>query len=575
MEVWQQTGKYIIVTDGCCSTLQILNFDKIDIGDYYAAVDNDEISAPARLNLEVSPTIRIREQIENSVLVNAHAELDFHIEVAGHPVPTMTILHNDARIQARALMEKYEDVIRIRMKNLTQADSGVVTITAENTNGVDQKVFNVVVVDVPSAPTDLCATNVTTSSALLSWNCPKDTNGSSITGFIIQRKTVDSVRWRTVGKTDATTLAFEAGDLFSGEEYLFRVIAVNSVGEGPPSPQVEVLTVSDNEDSEGFSEALSSEVVILDTPKTPTVKQDGDKVNLTWNAVEAATFYKLERSSGYDDWLEIAVVTRTSYVDCSVVDNVSYSYRVTAMSANSMSNPSNGTTPVSVKEVQVPKSSQSSKDSCDIIDAAGKGENKEQENVNEVGIHGADTASAKETIKKEKHREKLEDQREEQEKEESTPKTTKKKQPSPVDDILDTKQRLKKRVRDGQERRPSLQQECSNVPERKHSLPGAMKNDFETTPSPLETKLKGRQEGATPDSTPATKSVVASDSMIDADITATTSSSQAANAQANPFTNVTSTSLVVKAGEPAQISINVRRSTDVHCTWKKDGRPIK
>ncbi|KIH65419.1 fibronectin type III domain protein [Ancylostoma duodenale] len=482
MEVWQQTGKYIIVTDGCCSTLQILNFDKIDIGDYCAAVDNDEISAPARLNLEVSPTIRIREQIENSVLVNAHAELDFHIEVAGHPAPTMTILHNGARIQARALMEKYEDVIRIRMKNLTQADSGVVTITAENTNGVDQKVFNIVVVDVPSAPTDLCATNVTTSSASLSWNCPKETNGSPITGFIIQRKTVDSVRWRTVGKTDATTLAFEAGDLFSGEEYLFRVVAVNIVGEGPPSSQVEVLTVNDNENSEGFSEALSSEVVTLDTPKTPTIKQDGDKLSRYGD--ERKFYVKSEQ--------------RHDSNECKGDGN--------------------------------PKSSQSSKGSGDVMNAAGKGENKEQENVNEVGIHGGDEASAK-TIKKEKHREKLEDQREEQEKKESTPKTTKKKQPSPVDDILDTKQRLKKRVRDGQERRPSLQQECSNVPERKHSLPGMMKNDLETTPSPLETKLKERQEGAASENASATKSAVGSDSTIDADITATTSSSQAANAQ--------------------------------------------
>ncbi|RCN39641.1 fibronectin type III domain protein [Ancylostoma caninum] len=531
MEVWQQAGKYSTVTDGCCSTLEIFNFDKIDIGDYYAAVDNDEISAPAHLSLEVSPAIKIREQIEESVLVNAHAELDFHIEVTGHPTPSTTILHNGTRIQTRALMEKYEDVIRIRMKNLTQADSGVVTITAENANGVDQKVFNIVVADVPSAPTDLCATNVTKSSTSLSWNGPKEANGSPIVGFIIQRKTVDSVRWRTIGKTDASTFAFEASDLFSGEEYLFRVIAVNTVGEGPPSSHVEVLTASDSEDNEGFSEALLSEVVTLDTPKTPTVKQDGDKVNLTWKAVEGATFYKLERSSSHSDWLEIAVVTKTSYVDCSVVDNVPYSYRVTAMSANSASNPSNSTTPVSAKEMETSELSHSSMNSGDAMDVAGKRENEERENVSEVGIHGSYEASAKKTTRKEKQHEKLEDQREEQEKKESLPKTTKKKQPSPVDDILDTKQRLKKRSRDGQERRPSLQQECSSVQERKHSLPGTMRNDLETTPALLETKPKERQEGATSESNSATKLTVDSNSTNDADTAATTSSSYAPNEQ--------------------------------------------
>ncbi|RCN25507.1 hypothetical protein ANCCAN_28780 [Ancylostoma caninum] len=245
------------------------------------------------------------------------------------------------------------------------------------------------------------------------------------------------------------------------------------------------------------------------------------------------------------------------------------------MSANSASNPSNSTTPVNAKEMETSKSSHSSKDSGDATDVAGKGENEERDNVNEVDIHGSYEASAKKTIKKEKHHEKLEDQREEQEKKESLPKTTKKKQPSPVDDILDTKQRLKKRARDGQERRPSLQQECSSVQERKHSLPGTTRNDLETIPAPLETKAKERQEGATPESNSATKLTVDGNSTNDADTAATTSSSHATNEQGNPFTNVTSTSLVVKAGEPAQISVNVRRSTDVHCTWKKDGRPIK
>ncbi|EYC10062.1 hypothetical protein Y032_0057g2745 [Ancylostoma ceylanicum] len=597
MEIWQQTDKYSIVTDGCCSTLQIHNFEKMDIGDYHAAVDSDEISAPARLNLETSPAIKIREILKNSVLVNAHAELDFHIEVDGHPAPTVAILHNGARIQTRALMEKYEDVIRIRMKNLTREDNGVVKITAENTIGIDQKEFTIVVVDVPSAPTDLFATNVTTSSTLLSWKAPEDTNGSPVTGFIIQRKTVDSVRWRTVGKTDATTLSFEAAGLFSSEEYLFRIMAVNSVGEGPASSHIEVLTASDTEESEEFSEALSSEVVTLEPPKTPTLKQDGDKVNLTWNAVDGATFYKLERSSDQDDWLEIAVVTKTCYVDCSIMDNAAYSYRVSAMSVNSMSNPSSGTAPVNVKERETLEPSHSSKLSSDSMDKEerAKAENEGEENATEVGVHEADEASAIKNPGKEKTREKLEDganealakknpgrektherleeQRDDQEKKESTPKTTKKKQPSPVDDILDTKQRLKKRVRDGQERRPSLQQESLNTHERKYSLPGTSKNDPETTAAPKETKHEERREGTTSESTSAMNSVVDDETATNVDATASTS--HAANEQGNPFTNVTSTALEVKAGEPAQICINVSRSSDAHCTWKKDGRPIK
>ncbi|ETN72294.1 immunoglobulin I-set domain protein, partial [Necator americanus] len=90
-EIWQKHGKYEITTSGCMSKLEILAFEKIDAGTYHVSVDEHEVSAPALLSLEVAPVIKIREQIEESISLNAGAELDFHIEYLGYPEPTITI----------------------------------------------------------------------------------------------------------------------------------------------------------------------------------------------------------------------------------------------------------------------------------------------------------------------------------------------------------------------------------------------------------------------------------------------------------------------------------------------------
>ncbi|PIO69784.1 immunoglobulin I-set domain protein, partial [Teladorsagia circumcincta] len=363
-EIWSQANKYAITTSGNTSVLEIRNIDKSDIGEYKAALNEKEISAPAHLKLEVAPEITIRENLEDEVVFKAHEELAFHVEVIGHPQPTVNIVHKDSRIQNRASVEEYDNVVSVRMKNLSRNDCGIVKITAENQVGAVHKEVSLVVLDVPSEPLDLSSAETTVNSTMLSWNNPEKANGAPITGFIIERKAVDSNRWRPIGRTNANTMQFEATDLFSSQVYGFRVIAVNSVGEGPPSHSIDVLTKDDEESRLDSSE--SSLVSLLETPETPEANLDGAKVTLSWNAVPDANIYQLERQRNGGDWLEIAKIERTNFVDSSIPRNGTYCYRVIARSFTAESYPSGSTTPLVI--VLPPEEGVTDSQEADLLD---------------------------------------------------------------------------------------------------------------------------------------------------------------------------------------------------------------
>ncbi|WKY09398.1 hypothetical protein Q1695_002061 [Nippostrongylus brasiliensis] len=247
IEIWPQASKFIMTTSGCSSTLEIRNFEKTDIGNYTAALNDKEVSAPAHVTLEVAPEVKIREDLEEELVLQAHEELMFHVEVEGHPLPSLTVLHKGVRIQTRATVEEYDNVMSIRMKDLARDDCGVVKITAENEFGVAEREIRLTVIDVPSEPLSLSASGTTVDSTKLSWSHPEKTNGAPVTAFVIERKAVDSNRWRQIGKTNGNTLEFEATELFSNQVYGFRIIAVNSAGQGPPSQSIDVLTLEESQ----------------------------------------------------------------------------------------------------------------------------------------------------------------------------------------------------------------------------------------------------------------------------------------------------------------------------------------
>lgn len=90
---------------------------------------------------------------------------------------------------------------------------------------------------VPSAPTGLNVTTVSSTSLKLNWNAPADDGGAQITGYQIQRN--DTI---LVSNTASNQTAYLDNNLLPAHQQTYRVAAWNSIGLGPFSANVTAKT---------------------------------------------------------------------------------------------------------------------------------------------------------------------------------------------------------------------------------------------------------------------------------------------------------------------------------------------
>lgn len=87
----------------------------------------------------------------------------------------------------------------------------------------------------PDAPEPPKADRITKDSVTLSWRPPRSDGGAKIRGYIIQKKAKGEDEWSDVNGAPISGNVYTVPKLKEGEEYLFRVFAVNDVGSSDPS----------------------------------------------------------------------------------------------------------------------------------------------------------------------------------------------------------------------------------------------------------------------------------------------------------------------------------------------------
>jgi len=83
----------------------------------------------------------------------------------------------------------------------------------------------------PQGPLDV--TDITKHTCTLSWLPPLHNGGLKVTHYVIERRDVTHTHWITVYSFCKET-TFTVQGLTEGQEYMFRVMAVNENGMGPP-----------------------------------------------------------------------------------------------------------------------------------------------------------------------------------------------------------------------------------------------------------------------------------------------------------------------------------------------------
>uniref|UniRef100_A0A0N5C6U2 non-specific serine/threonine protein kinase n=1 Tax=Strongyloides papillosus TaxID=174720 RepID=A0A0N5C6U2_STREA len=96
---------------------------------------------------------------------------------------------------------------------------------------------------VPSSPENVKVGNTTNDSATITWLKPVSDGGAPIEGYIVEKRKRDSDDWERANGKLVKGNTYDVTGLKTGDEYEFRVIAVNKKGESKPSSATDMTKI--------------------------------------------------------------------------------------------------------------------------------------------------------------------------------------------------------------------------------------------------------------------------------------------------------------------------------------------
>lgn len=166
-------------------------------------------------------------------MVRTGKPIKYDVDVRGEPPPTCTWIHIDTELKSEGNIEiiNVDYNTKLNISSSVRKNTGVYKIRAVNEHGKDEAEVEVTVLSAPSKPKGpLKVSDVTKNGAKLKWDKPEDDGGKPITGYVVEK--LDKGRWVPVGRT--TEPEMDVKGLQEGNEYKFRVRAVNDEGESEP-----------------------------------------------------------------------------------------------------------------------------------------------------------------------------------------------------------------------------------------------------------------------------------------------------------------------------------------------------
>lgn len=157
------------------------------------------------------------------------------VKISGEPPPSKTWFLNKARLESKDdISIDVEDYrTKIVISNVKREHTGKLVIKAENTSGKDEATIEIKVLDKPGKPEGpLKISDVHKEGCTLKWNPPEDDGGVPIEYYAVEKMDTETGRWVPAGRSKEPKL--ELSNLEPGQEYKFRVMAVNAEGESEP-----------------------------------------------------------------------------------------------------------------------------------------------------------------------------------------------------------------------------------------------------------------------------------------------------------------------------------------------------
>lgn len=210
----------------------------------YTCIAENEVGSvetSCRVTLLEKPSFEIEEKYLSQKL-RSGSDMTIPALVKAYPRPKITWLKETTELKTtkRQIIEITEvnmtkTKTTINIQKLTRQDSGRYKIVAENTAGSSSVECIIKVIDKPSRPQSLEIKDIKKDSIKLEWTPPTDDGGLEINKYIIEKCEVQNNVWMKVADLDKDIHSYAVQKLSMNSQYMFRVVAMNPVGESEPT----------------------------------------------------------------------------------------------------------------------------------------------------------------------------------------------------------------------------------------------------------------------------------------------------------------------------------------------------
>lgn len=238
------SAKHEIIVTGNLYELVVKGVYGEDEDTYTArAVNNGGTkSTKADLKIKTAPKLSVPPRFRGSAFFDKGENGVIKIPFTGNPKPTITWTKDGERIEsgARYQVKTEERHAILTIMDVSKADSGSYTITAENELGQDFALIPVQVSDRPDPPRFPICGQIGADSLVVEWQPPAWDGGSAITNYIVEKQELPMTAWTRCGHTRFNL--FPVTDLTPGHEYRFRIFAQNVHGQSNASEESGIVT---------------------------------------------------------------------------------------------------------------------------------------------------------------------------------------------------------------------------------------------------------------------------------------------------------------------------------------------
>ncbi|POI20489.1 hypothetical protein CIB84_015762, partial [Bambusicola thoracicus] len=302
----------------------------------------------------VAPTIEFGPEHFEGLTVKAGESIRLKALIKGRPVPKVMWFKDGKEIEKTMSIEITTGIgySTIFIRDATRDHRGVYTVEAKNASGTKREDITFRIQDAPGkVGGPIRFTNITGEKVTLWWEPPANDGCASISHYVIEKRETSRIAWALVDdKCEACS--YTALKLIKGNEYQFRVSAVNKFGVGRPLESDPVVA--------------QIPYTLPDAPGTPEPTNiTGDSITLTWARPKSdggseINEYILERREKKSmRWVKVSSkrpIAENRYRVTGLIEGNEYEFHVMAENAAGVGPPSDVSKLIKCREPVSPPS---------------------------------------------------------------------------------------------------------------------------------------------------------------------------------------------------------------------------